>query len=90
MLMSQESLKGTQRGDLEIMRGQVQKFARCLASDDPWTSLVASFPELARTHSELVAHGDQKAGEVSARFIRLYHTYVREWEPLMPPLALAA
>ena len=90
VLMSQESLKETQREDLEIMRGQVNKFARCLASDDPWISLVASFPELARTHSELVAHGDQKAGEVSARFIRLYHTYVREWERFMPSVGLAA
>ena len=90
VLMSQGSLKDTQRRDLEIMRGQVDKFARCLTSADPWVSLVASFPELARTHSELVAHGDQKAGEVSGSFIRLYQTYVREWEPLMSPLGLAA
>ena len=90
VLMSQESLKETQIKGLEVMRGQVHKFALCLASDDPWMSLVASFPELARTHSELVAHGDRKAGEVSASFIQLYQTYVSEWEPFISPVILAA
>ena len=66
--------------DLEAMRGQVHKIGRCLDSKDPWRSLCASFPELARTHFELVErHYLGNHSEISCRLVELYRTYVWEW-----------
>ena len=75
---------------LEAMRGQVHRIAHCLDSDAPWVALARSFPELARTQAELVAHDGLSADEVKASFIRLYRTYVKEWETFMSPFSLAA
>ena len=66
--------------DFEAMRGQVHKIGRCLATDDPWRSLCASFPELARTHAELVARrglGDRKS--IGDGMVDLYRNYAWEW-----------
>ena len=66
--------------DLEAMRGQIHKIGRCLDSKDPWRSLCASFPELARTHAELVERHDLGShSEISRRLVELYRTYVWEW-----------
>ena len=66
--------------DLEAMRGQVHKIGRCLDSKDPWRSLCASFPELARTHAELVERHDLGSHlEISRRLVELYRIYVWEW-----------
>ena len=66
--------------DLEAMRGQIHKIGRCLDSKDPWRSLCASFPELARTHAELVERHDLGShSEISSRLVELYRTYVWEW-----------
>ena len=66
--------------DLEAMRAQVHKIGRCLDSKDPWRSLCASFPELARTHAELVGRNDLWIhSEISRRLVALYRTYVWEW-----------
>lgn len=67
---------------LEAMREQVHVLSRCLDSDDPWRSLTLSFPELFRTHAELVERYNMDAGETCARFVQLYSNYVREWESL--------
>ena len=61
------------------MRGQVHKLARCLDAEDPWASLVATFPELARTEAELEARGGGGT-DLKGDFLRLYQTYVQEWE----------
>ncbi len=65
---------------LEVMREQVYKLARCLDSDDPWHSLTVSFPELLRTHSELVVRDNLDADDTRARFVNLFQTYVQEWK----------
>ena len=66
--------------DLEAMCGQVHKINLCLASGDPWLSLCTSFPELARTHAQLVARRSVEShSELSDRFVELYRTYVWEW-----------
>jgi len=67
---------------LEVMRKQVYKLSRCLDSDDPWRSLTVAFPELLRTHAELVERYNLDAGETRARFVQLYRTYVQEWDSL--------
>ena len=70
--------------DIEAMRGQVQRLEQTLASGDPWRSLKASFPELARTSAELGRYGGLDAARVGARFVRLFQTYVCEWRRFMP------
>ena len=65
----------------EAMRGQVHKIGRCLESKEPWGSLCVAFPELARTHAEVVEHLDMGShAEVSRRLVDLYRAYVWEWE----------
>ena len=66
--------------DFEAMRGQVHKIGRCLDTDDPWRSLCASFPELARTHAELVVRrglGDRTS--IGDGMVDLYRNYAWEW-----------
>ena len=65
---------------LEVMRGQVYKLNRCLESDDPWQSFTISFPELLRTHAELVKRGNLNDDDTRARIVQLYRTYVQEWK----------
>ena len=80
VLRPQTKLTGSNLYDLEAMRGQVHKIGRCLVSKDPWRSLCASFPELARTHAELVASQDLGShSEISRRLVELYRAYVWEW-----------
>ena len=71
---------------VEAMRGQVQRLERALASADPWQSLVASFPELGRTSAEIGLHQGLDAAQVSAKFVRLFQSYVCEWRRFMPHL----
>lgn len=66
--------------EIEIMKEQVYKLALCLGSDDPWCSLTVSFPELLRTHRELVDRYNLDADETRARFVQLYRTYIEEWK----------
>ena len=76
---------------LEAMRGQIHKISSCLASGDPWRALRASFPELARTHAELVARGSMGGySEISGRLVELYRTYVWEWGWFIEDLRRAA
>ena len=65
---------------LEVMRRQAYKLNRCLDSDDPWRLLTESFPELLRTHAELVKRENLNADDTRARFVQLYRTYVQEWK----------
>ena len=74
---------------LYAMSGQVHRLAACLAAEDPWSSLAATFPELVRTHAELEALGGSGA-DLKDGFLRLYETYVQEWKTLPAPLKLAA
>ena len=64
---------------LEIMREQAYKIGSCLDSENPWQLLTESFPELSRTHAQLVKRASLDVDDVSARMIGLFRTYVREW-----------
>ena len=55
-----------------------------LLRDDPWLSLITSFPELARTSAELGRYEDLDPVQVSAKFVRLFQAYVCEWLRFMP------
>ena len=80
VLNSQAKLAGRHLYDLEAMRGQVHKIGQCLDSENPWLSLCASFPELARTHAELVSRNlTSKSEKISRLFVELYRKFVWEW-----------
>ena len=72
---------------LDAMHGQVHRLERNLASSDPWQSLIASFPELARTSAELAQHEGLDIARIRADFVRLLQTYVCEWRGFMSPAA---
>ena len=91
VLKHQTTLSVRHLYDLEAMRGQVHKIGACLASNDPWRSLCASFPELARTHAELVARPNLEGNsKISERLVELYRTYVWEWAWSIEDLRRAA
>ena len=73
---------------LHAMRGQVHKLTRCLSAEDPWGSLAATFPELARTHAELKSRGGS-GDDLKDGIVRLYQTYVGEWESFPVRLRIA-
>ena len=80
VLSNQGTLKYRQLHGIEASKYQIHKLASCLALESPWPSLVASFPMLAVTKAAIVAKQNCSADEVAAKFIRLYHAYVKEWE----------
>lgn len=65
---------------LEVMRSQVQKFRLHLSADDSWMELSASYPELARAAAQVAAQSDLILDQVASKFVRLYQTYVNEWD----------
>ena len=69
--------------EIEVMKEQVYKLARCLDSDEPWSLLTISFPELLRTHTELVERYNLDAVKTRDDFVQLYRTYVDEWKSLL-------
>ncbi|MDE0633229.1 MAG: 7-cyano-7-deazaguanine synthase [Caldilineaceae bacterium] len=68
--------------EIEVMKEQVYKLARCLDSEDSWYMLTISFPELLRTYTELVERYNLDAVEIRDGFVQLYRTYVEEWKSL--------
>ncbi len=68
------------------MQGQVYKLSRCLDSLDPWRSLTLMFPELYRAHAEVKRHHNLEADDARAQIVRLFRTYVRDWDLLPRPL----
>ena len=83
VLTNRAALNRDQVYGVEAMSGQVHRLEQALASNDPWRSLTASFPELARTSAELEREGLDSV-QASARFVRLFQTYVCEWRHFMP------
>ena len=77
-------LDKSQRYSVEAMRGQVHRLGQALASDDPWQPLIASFPELVRTSAELGPYDGLNEVQISAKLVRLFQSYVCEWQRFMP------
>ena len=73
--------------ELEVMRGQMLKLRSCLSADDPWIALTTQHPELLRTGDELEATGRLQRGEAASGFVRLYQTYVDEWDSFSARIA---
>ena len=84
VLTNRKALNRDQVYGVEAMNGQVHRLEQALASNDPWRSLTASFPELARTSAELERYESLDSFQASSRFIRLFQTYVCEWRYFMP------
>ena len=65
---------------LEVMRSQVQKLRRLLSADDSWRELVSSYPEVARAAAQIAVQSGLDINRVASEFVRLYRTYVDEWD----------
>ena len=83
-------IDGDKLHGLEVMRGQVYEFERCLAHDDQWLALASSFPELERTCLELAVHREEDANQTREGILGLYRTYVHEWKSFPNILRSAA
>ena len=74
---------------IEVMRSQVQKLRLSLSAEDSWRELSSSYPELVRAAAHVAAQSNLNIDQVASKFVRLYRTYVNEWDsfPVTPSRA---
>ena len=75
---------------LAAMTDQVNRFARCLSSEQPWKQLTAAYPELARIEAEITVEQGMASDDTSSGFVGLFRDYVEEWEEFTAAAAFAA
>ena len=75
---------------LAAMTDQVNRFASCLSSEQPWKQLTAAYPELARIEAENVADQTMASDGTASSLVGLFRTYVKEWEAFLAAAAFAA
>jgi 7-cyano-7-deazaguanine synthase in queuosine biosynthesis len=69
---------------LRAMLWQVQVLKELLATDDPWNSLVRSFPRLVDIIDRATDSEGQSPKDIQDQFVQMYRRYVREWEQVRP------
>ena len=79
----QGNLDSEHRYGLNAMRNQVHGIANCMSAPNPWGALISLYPELARTQLELAQSQVYGAGTFKEGILRLFGTYVQEWQPFM-------
>ena len=75
---------------LAAMTDQVNRFASCLSSEQPWKQLTAAYPELARIEAENAADQDVASDDTTSGFVGLFRAYVEEWKAFSAAAAFAA
>ena len=75
---------------LAAMTDQVNRFASCLSSEQPWKQLTAVYPELARIEAENVADQGVASDETTSGFITLFRAYVEAWKAFLAATEFAA
>ena len=80
VLSKETTLNQKQIYGLATTAYQVDKLRRCLASQHPWKSLTSEFPKLAVTFAELVHRKGMTQGDVVNGLLRLFTSYVDEWD----------
>ena len=68
---------------LAAMTDQVNRFASCLSSEQPWKQLIAAYPELARIEAENVADQIVASDDTASSLVGLFRAYVKEWEAFL-------
>ena len=68
---------------LAAMTDQVNRFASCLSSEQPWKQLTAAYPELARIEAENVADQIVASDDTASSLVGLFRAYVKEWEAFL-------
>ncbi len=83
-------IKAEQLYPLHATLDQVDRLSTYLAADVPWVALTETFPELREIQEEMVRCYGTSAQEIADAFVRMYRTYVEEWEgfPLGPLAAM--
>ena len=77
-----DDLSLPQRHGIRTTHDQVFKLGRILAQADPWTALCLSYPQLAQVSLEISVHRSIEHELVKQQILRLYSTYVSEWQSL--------
>ena len=90
VLSKETTLNQKQIYGLATTAYQVDKLRRCLVSQHPWKSLTSEFPKLAVTFAELAHHKGLPQSDVVNRFLRLFDSYVREWDSFPANIKIAS
>ena len=61
-----------------------------LNNPDPWRSLTIEFPMLKQVATEVCVASGEVPADVQAKLLRLYSTYVNEWEEFSARSLLSA
>ena len=62
-----------------VMSEQVNRVARCLASEHPWQELSATFPELLRAVNAIEVEPYMTKEQAEANLLGLFRNHVQEW-----------
>jgi len=65
---------------LRAMDWQVHRIRCALSKAHPWEALVGEFVELQRLQFDVCRSGDVQPSEFQSGLLRLYSTYVDEWQ----------
>ena len=90
VLSSKPTLNQRQIYGLATTAYQAHKLKACLASQDPWKSLTSEFPKLAVTFAELTYRNGLAQGDVVNGVLRLFDSYVREWDSFPANIKIAS
>jgi 7-cyano-7-deazaguanine synthase in queuosine biosynthesis len=75
---------------LRAMEWQAQRIRMQLGKPDPWRALTLEFPLLRQVATEMCVLGGETQADVQAKLLKLYSTYVDEWEEFSARSLLAA
>ena len=90
VLSKEPTLNQKQIYGLATTAYQVERLRRCLVSQHPWKSLTTEFPKLAVTFAELAHHKGLPQSDVVNGFLRLFDSYVREWDSFPANIEIAS
>ena len=90
VLSTQSSLNQKQIYGISTTAYQVSKLKTCLNSHDPWKNLTSEFPKLAVTWAELTRHNGMAHCDVVNGFLRLFSSYVSEWDSFPANIKVAS
>lgn len=65
---------------LRAMDWQAHRIRRALSKESPWEALLDEFVELRRLQLDFCRSGDVQPSEFQSRLLRLYATYIEEWQ----------
>lgn len=90
LLSDQTELTLKRAYGLHAMLAQVETLKRCVSAEYPWQALIVAFPELVRVQAAIAMHHGLDQHEFAEKIVRMYRTYVKEWDGFPLNFRLAA